>query len=147
MGLITPDKFLQFAKKIMSVKSASEEECRSAVSRAYYSLYHETLQIMISRYSLDLIVNIEKVKKKTLSNSERAKLNSLDPDFLKQFNLHQIIFDTLFNMKYRAVAMTYKNFRIQRNQADYDLKMNLSYNDADVVVKNIDVLVSAIKSL
>ncbi|HLE75248.1 MAG TPA: hypothetical protein VI864_04295 [Candidatus Bathyarchaeia archaeon] len=145
--MITPDKFLQFAKRIMSVKAASEEECRSAVSRAYYSLYHETLQILVTKYSLDLIGNIQKVKKKTLSGSERAKLNSLDPDFLKQFNLHQIVFDTLVGMNYQAVAMTYKNYRIQRNQADYDLKMNFLYNDADAMVKNIEVLVGAVKSL
>jgi len=131
----------------MSVKAASEEECRSAVSRAYYSLYHETLQILVTKYSLDLIGNIQKVKKKTLSGSERAKLNSLDPDFLKQFNLHQIVFDTLVGMNYQAVAMTYKNYRIQRNQADYDLKMNFLYNDADAMVKNIEVLVGAVKSL
>lgn len=131
----------------MSVASASEEESRSAVSRAYYSLYHETLEIMTRKFSLDLIKNIEKVKKRPLSYNERAKLNALDPEFLKQFNLHQRLPDTLFEMKYRALAMTYKNFRQQRNQADYDLKVDLSHSDADVVVKSIDALIGAIKSL
>jgi uncharacterized protein (UPF0332 family) len=145
--VITPVRFMVFAKKILAQTTPPEEEYRSAISRAYYCLYHEALSVLIQKYSLDLIASIERKKKRRLNPEERAKLSALDPEFLKQFNLHQIISDTLFSLRYYAVATMFKGYRVKRNQADYDINYNITFNDADVIVKNIDVFITAIKAL
>jgi hypothetical protein len=145
--LITPDKFLDFAKRIVSAKSAPEEESRSAISRAYYSLYHETLAIMVKKYSIDLIKNIEKEWGKPLKHYERVQLNALDPTFIRKLNLHRILPDTLYDLKKPLIASSFKNFRDQRNNADYDLKLVFTCPIAYTVVNNIDALIGLMKSL
>jgi hypothetical protein len=144
--LITPDKFLQLAKRIVSNSAAPEEEARTAISRAYYSLYHETFEIMKSKYSIDLIKNIKKETKRKLSYQEMSRLNSLDPAFLRRYNFHKIIPYTLYDLKKQLIADKFKNFRIARNDADYTLTNNIACSDAKVVVTNIESLVIVVKS-
>jgi hypothetical protein len=143
---ITPDKFLQLAKKIVSNSTAPEEEARTAISRAYYSLYHETLGIMKSKHSIALINNIKKHSKKKLRYNELNRLNSLDPTFIRRYNLHRIIPDTLYDLKKTIIASKFKNFRIARNDADYVLTNNISCSDANIVVQNIDNLLTVVKA-
>jgi uncharacterized protein (UPF0332 family) len=145
--VITPNKFLQYAKTIVSNPTAPEEESRSAVSRAYYSLYHEALDTMLTKYSLDLIKNIEKEWKRPLNAKEKYQLNSLDPDFLKRINFHRVLPETLRDLKKPIIANKFLNFRDKRNQADYDLKTNLSGSDANIIVSNIDSFVILVKTL
>ena len=139
--------FLQYAKRIVANPASPEEEARSAVSRAYYSLYHETLELMLKRYSLDLIKNIEREWGRQLNAQEKYQLNSLDPAFLKRVNFHYVLPKTLRNMKKPIIASKFINFRDKRNQADYDLKINMGCIDADIIVSNVDTFVSVIKSL
>jgi uncharacterized protein (UPF0332 family) len=145
--LITPDKFLRFAKTIVSDPKIPEEEARSAISRAYYSLYHETLELMIRKYSLDLIKEIEKDWKKPLTRQEKAQLNSLDPNFLKRVNFHKTLPNTIRGLKNPAMAIKFINFREKRNQADYDLRIGITCSDATVIVSNIDMFISGVKVL
>lgn len=147
MDSITPDKFLQYSKRIVANPAAPEEEARSAVSRAYYSLYHEALEIMLKRYSFDLIRNIETVWKRPLTAQEKYQLNSLDPLFLKRVNLHKIIPNIIRGLRKPIIASSFINYRDKRNQADYDLKATWTRNDAETVVLKIDGFVGIIKSL
>lgn len=131
---------------MVSNSAAPEEEARTAISRAYYSLYHETLGIMKSKYSINLINNIKKQSKKKLSYQEMNRLNSLDPTFIRRYNLHKIIPDTLCDLKKPIIAGKFKNFRIARNDADYVLTSNIACSDANVVVTNIENLLTVLKS-
>ena len=70
-----------FAKKLVQQTNAPEEEYRSAVSRAYYSLYHETLHHLVQKYSFDLINSIEKAKRRQLTQHEKTRLDTLTPPF------------------------------------------------------------------
>ena len=144
--MITGDKFIKYAKRIVSSSSISEEEARSAISRAYYSLYHQTLAVAIKKYSLSLIKKVEKHNRKRLRRYERSQLNSMDSRFLRKCNFHKILPDTLFDIN-PILAFSFKNFRDQRNQADYDLKMTFTHGDADTIVNNIDVVLNQITSL
>lgn len=145
--MITGDKFLECAQKIVSDSSIPEEECRTAIGRAYYSLYHQTLAVTMKKHSLELIRNIEKKLKRKLKPIERSQLNSLDPAFLMRFNLHKILPLTLVDVKEPVLANSFKNFRDRRNQADYDLKLTFTYSDASTIVGNIDSLIGQIKSI
>jgi hypothetical protein len=145
--LITPDKFLHYANRIVANPSAPEEEARSAVSRAYYSLYHEALEVLVNKYSFDLIKEIERWHGKPLSPNEKAQLNSLDPNFLKNVNFHKLIPFVLRSQKKPLIATKFINFRDKRNQADYDLKRNISCSDASIVVLSISGFVTVVKTL
>ena len=147
LRLITPDKFLKFAKRIVSNSNISEEESRSAISRAYYSLYHETLTKIVNKYSFDLIKNVERDWGRHLKWYEKTQLNSLDPKLLRKCNFHKVLPNTLHDIKENILAMNFKNFRDKRNQADYDLKLNFTHTDADTVVNNIDGLVKQVRTL
>jgi hypothetical protein len=145
--LITPDKFVQYAKRIVSNPSSPEEEARSAVSRAYYSLYHETLQLMLRKYSFELIKNIEVDWKRPLTPREKYQLNSLDPVFLRRVNFHRVLPKTIYNLRKPIIATNFKNYRDKRNQADYDLGIDMFYSYANVIVSNIDGFIGIIKSV
>lgn len=145
--MITPDKFLLLAKRIVSDPKISEEEARTAISRAYYSLYHETLELMIKKYSLDLIAEIEKEWGKKLNAHERIQLNNLDPVFLSQVNFHRVMPNVIRRMHNPIIATVYINYREKRNQADYDLKLSPAYSDADTIVSNIDRFIVIVKAL
>lgn len=147
--MITNDKFLAYAKRIISKRSIPEEESRSAISRAYYSLYHETLEIAVRRYSFYLIRNIEKFRRprKKLSRDEKYQLNALDSKFLRKFNLHGILTKTLLDIGEQVLSISFKDVRDKRNQADYDLKMTFTHNEASTIVDNVDSLVGQVKLL
>jgi len=143
--LITGDKFLAFANRILSKKSIPEEESRSAISRAYYSLFHETELKLKKKYSLDLIKNLK--RKKRIHASQIYLLNRLDPKFLRKWNLHKIYPDTLIGLGFKTLGMNFKQFRDKRNQADYDLWLSFGKKDAKIVVNSIDKLISQVRSV
>jgi len=114
--LITDDRFLICAKKIMSQKKVHEEECRTAISRAYYSLYHTTASVLKTKYSFQIIKEIRKSYPK--KRIDLARLNRLDKKYLRSFNLHEIFFLTLLDLGFRAIAFQFKDFRSKRNDTD-----------------------------
>lgn len=145
--MITCDKFLNCAKRLLRNRSVREEDSRSAISRAYYSLYHRTLLTTKNRYSFDLIQTIEKHKKRRLTPTERRQLSSLDPDFLKKMNFHQLLPLALSKMGERTKAVSFKNYRDLRNQADYDLRKNFGKRDAITLVNSIETLFNQVAVL
>lgn len=145
--LITCEKFLDSAKRILASKSGNEEDLRTAISRAYYSLYHQTLLTTKNRYSLDLIDTIEKRKKRRLSRREETQLSSLDSNFLRSINLHRILPLTLAKIGESTKSVLLKNYRVLRNQADYDLKLNFNESDVTTYVTAIETLFNEVKVL
>lgn len=142
--MIANDRFMNFAKRILSRKSAPEEELRTAISRAYYSLFHETGNRLRTRYSHALIKCIK--RRKRLTPYQRHLVNRLDPKFIRRFNLHRIYSDTLIELGMKGLAISYKQSRINRNNADYDLHLNFSRSDSSTIVNSIDILISLMRS-
>jgi uncharacterized protein (UPF0332 family) len=143
--MITEDKFLDYAKRIMSQQGIREEESRTAIGRAYYSLYHVTGSVLRKKYSFQLIKEIQKAYSKKRIDSRR--LNRLEKRYLRFFNLHKIFYLTLLDLGYRAIAFEFKNFRSKRNDADYDLDLNFNEAQSRVIVNGIDKLVSKVSGL
>jgi len=142
--MITEDKFLELAKKIMRQKIIQEEESRTAIGRAYYSLYHVTGSVLQKKYSLQLIKEIQKAYPRKI---DQRRLNRLDKQYLRSFNLHRIFYMTLFDLGHDTIAFQFKDFRSKRNDADYDLNLNFTEDQSRVIVHQIGNLVSKIGSL
>lgn len=143
--MITEDRFLEYAKKIMRQKVIQEEESRTAIGRAYYSLYHVTGSVLQKKYSFQLIKEIQKAYPRR--RIDQRRLNRLDRQYLRSFNLHRIFYLTLFDLGHRTIAFQFKDFRSKRNDADYDLNLNFTEGQSRVIVSQIDNLVSKIGSL
>jgi len=139
---MTEDRFLVYAKKILSQKKTSipEEECRTAISRAYYSLYHITGSILKKRYSFQLIKEI----RRSYSRVDLAKLNRLDKKYLCSFNLHKMFFLALMHLGFTNIAFRFRDFRSKRNDADYDLSLNFSATYLRTIVSEIEKLTAII---
>lgn len=142
--MIANDRFLNYAKRILSRKSAPEEELRTAISRAYYSLFHETGNRLRMRYSHALIKCIK--RRRRLTPNQRHLVNRLDPKFIRKFNLHKIYSETLIDLGFKGLAISFKQSRINRNKADYDLQLNFSHSNSSTIVNSIDILISLIRS-
>lgn len=146
-NMITEDKFLVCAKRIVGKRKLSlpEEECRTAISRAYYSLYHTTGSILKKKYSLTLIKEIRKIYPR--KNVNLAKLNRLDKTYLRRFNLHRIYAQALHNLGFKSMSFMFKNFRSKRNNADYDLDLNFTAASARTIVNEIEKLMVKLRRL
>jgi uncharacterized protein (UPF0332 family) len=143
--MITEDRFLEYAKKIMSQHRILEEESRTAISRAYYSLYHVTGSVLQKKYSLQLIKEIQKMYSKR--RIDQRRLNRLDRQYLRSFNLHRIFYLTLMDLGHTTIAFQFKNFRSKRNDADYDLNLNFREGPSRIIVSQIDNLTSKVSNL
>jgi len=143
--LITEDSFLLYAKKIMGQKKIPlpEEECRTAISRAYYSLYHTTGSVLKKKYSFQLIKEI----RKSYSRIDLTRINRLDKKYLRSFNLHRMFFLTLLDLGFRTTAFRFKDFRSKRNDADYDLDLNFNATYSSIIVNEIEKLMTQIRQL
>jgi uncharacterized protein (UPF0332 family) len=92
--LILPSDFLNHAKRLIDPKnSPTEVDWRSAISRAYYSLFHESVAAL-------------QKKNYTIPNT----------------NAHKFVSDTLHTLD-RNMGRKYKALRDDRNQADYQLTL------------------------
>ena len=145
--MINCEKFLGCAKRILASNSGNEEDFRTAISRAYYALYHQTLLTTKNRYSLDLIDTIEKRENRILSRREKAQLSSLDSKFLRTVNLHRLLPLILAKMGESSKSVLLKNYRDLRNQADYDLKLDFKESDTITYVTAVETLLNEMEDL
>lgn len=142
--------FLSFAKRILLNRIVPEEECRSAISRAYYSLYHQTGDTLRKRYSLTLLGQLKKQisprKRRTIN---WKKLNRLEKKYILRLglNLHKAYRNALLASGFRKEATLFGDFRIKRNQADYDLYRNFNKSDTKDIVQEIEKLFNLIQTL
>jgi uncharacterized protein (UPF0332 family) len=120
--VVTPKDFLNHAKKLLDVNqnpNPGEIDFRSAISRAYYSLFHETSDFLHSRGKFTRTGRGDHSK-------IRAVLDDIDP----------------------GVAFEYGDYIVARQQSDYELSQtvfNLTY--ATTKVEHIESFISIVKNL
>lgn len=117
--MIRPSDFLNHAKGLTDPKNNPKEvDWRSAISRAYYSLYHETIVALKNKnYN---------IPRKDTHKSVSLTLSRLD----------------------RNVGRKYKAFRDDRNQADYILALtSFTQPNSQIKVIEIEKFIQRIKSL
>jgi uncharacterized protein (UPF0332 family) len=139
--------FLQ-AERLLENKNCSEVDFRSAISRAYYSLYHQCLKFLKDKYKNKLIECLEKKGIRTRQSEFDYILNKYRPNF------HSIIPMVLIDVYYDHgkkfyydYGMKFKALRDQRNQADYDMSLRFTYDEARDAVEQIKKLNKSINEL
>jgi uncharacterized protein (UPF0332 family) len=152
--MIDAGDFLLQAQSLLNKRNVNEVDMRSSISRAYYSLYHESYKFLRSNYRKDLIAKI----KETLSHSPRRsyytndetdrKIDAMDIDFILSsgISLHQIIPQVLRSLN-QDCFMEFKEYRKKRNDADYNIEKGIKYEDATTIVESISNLIQSIKKL
>jgi len=118
--MIEPEQFLRQAYKLIDPSShPSETDCRSAVSRAYYSLFHETSRHLYWKYQF-----------------RRPRADA-----------HEAVKEALLDVDLEA-GLEYDGYVDDRNKADYDLGEQFDDRTAsETKIKNIDRLIRKVKTL
>jgi uncharacterized protein (UPF0332 family) len=118
--VVSPQDFLVHAKKLINPNNRPNEiDCRSAVSRAYYSLFHEASDFLQSRGLYT-------------KTTDRA---------------HSKIKNVLLDLDANA-GLQFDSYRGDRVKADYDLPSAFyNQNTSEVKVKDIENFITTIKKL
>jgi hypothetical protein len=151
---MNPDEFLQLARTLLgqggTLDPTSEAYARSAVSRAYYALFHESLAHLIANHNSELVASINE-------NLARERTPTIGPDPIT-FDDLDMIEDQLHPQMHWVVAkalglvdsassLNFKGFRKDRNEADYQLNKQLAQSKAITKLMAIDFLISQIKMI
>jgi hypothetical protein len=149
--VIGADDFLSQAKWLLNKNSASEVDFRSAISRAYYSLYHECFSRLKERYRPEFIHQIFALSYQDhglAALEKHLKHEELDEEYILslRISLHKLLPNILRTINFNYF-MEYKQHRKKRNIADYNLKTKMDYEFAKVEVESISNLILAIKNL
>lgn len=149
--MITPDEFLKHAESIIvSTNNPQEIEFRSAVSRAYYSLYHEAYDKISQNHKSVLVHAICEYLDRTPDQLYvQSRIQSLDRNYLKtqRVNLHQTIPLVLKRINKKNEGLDFIGFRNNRNDADYDIRAIYSNDNARVIVGQIRKLIQKINQI
>jgi hypothetical protein len=145
-----PEDFLKQAKRLINSNNPSEVEFRSAISRAYYSLYHESMISLKTSRHKKLLSN--KVREHLKDNKPKHKqideklINDIDPRHLHYLGvpLHYIVRNTLQDIDCN-IGMDFMSYHVDRKVADYELNRKFGHKDSDVIVKGIEDLIIHIK--
>ena len=145
--------FLDCAKQLLRQQTTlNEVNARSSISRAYYCLYHESFDFLLLKYRNKFLKSIKSnTSPEKLIDIDINLLNCLDKSYLKtlDLNFYAIIFRTFQSLcvKYfQAIAKDFKEFRLKRNDADYDLDQYFDKEDANAIVINIEKIISTLKN-
>lgn len=148
---MTPDLFLVQALTLLRMgPQSSEVDCRSALSRAYYSLYHET-RLHLEKKRVDLLVagmaEFFRLRRLVGFDSKRALTDSVYREsWYRNTNFHQAlglgVGSTISDM-----GDDYKEFREGRNEADYNLSRTYGFSASKNSVDRISKLIEAVKKL
>ncbi|MBY0544985.1 MAG: hypothetical protein K2Q14_05490 [Gammaproteobacteria bacterium] len=120
--------FLNFAKYLINTSTPSEFDCRNAISRAYYSVYHAAS-------------NKQHFAKGQCLNSRVGAHEKLIQKFLNHIggNPNDILI--------REVGLSLRKLKNERVQSDYILHMNMCVNRAQVDVLEAEQLLNKINNI
>ncbi len=147
--MIKPTEFLDHAERIITNENCPQEvEFRCAVSRAYYSLYHEAYA-KVFKYKSVLSDVICEILDKKGRPYDKSRIESLDQNYILRIgtNLHQTIPKTLTMMGEKRIGNDFTAFRDDRNVADYDIHDRYPDNRAREKVAAMKKLILEIKNI
>ena len=149
--MIQPSEFLRQAQSLIQTTPFDEVSLRSAVSRAYYSLYHESLRSLTARKRKFLVNEIERAIRWQGSTPDLAKLQALDWDYIVKengVNLHAVISRVLRRTpgKYQ-LGSDFIDFRLKRDFADYDIDKNPATDFTQQIVGDILTLIQKVRQV
>lgn len=92
--MIQASDFLKQAESLIQGTSIDEVNLRTAVSRAYYSLYHESLICLTAKKRKFLVAEIREAIRWQGVSPDDAKVQALDWNYVvkeNNVNLHRVI--------------------------------------------------------
>ena len=119
--MIRANEFLRQAKELVGKNNPSEVDLRTAISRAYYSLYHEALSTIQTNHVHKFQESIKKIvgSKFGKQSIDEHRIAKMDEQYFKQYNvsMHTIIADTIYQID-PTESRKYRSFKYERVQCD-----------------------------
>ena len=137
-----PNDFLSQSKELLGMydtNGCKEVDLRSAISRAYYSLFHNALRYLESNFKaeFDSQYRIYAKGPKTSDSEKGAFIHRVIPNTLNTINIKNS----------RVLGVKFKSYRDLRNKADYKLDMEFIRGDVEQEINSMENLMSQIKAL
>lgn len=149
--MIKPRDFLCQANELMMKDELSEVDVRSAVSRAYYSLFHETFEFLKLNHKellIQVIVAYLESKKKTV---RRDLIEKFDENYINSnMSTHTTVIKAIREIKGDLAdecADDFLEFKNWRTVADYRLNQDLDSQREKERIEAIRILIERIKKL
>ena len=149
--MISPDEFMQQATRLIAAPaSPSEVDFRTALSRAYYSLYHQALTSIRNRHKPELVSAIEtQLQRRRKFFADLPRVRRLDWTYLVDtlhVSFHQILFEVLCGLDYPK-GQEFGAHRDERNIADYELEKNLNPQDCQTNIDDMRTLINSLNTI
>lgn len=145
--MIEPDAFIVQADELVKEVEPSEVNVRSALSRAYYSLYHVTYEVLKTRYQEKFIAAIlEYAKNKNLS-LKKERIEKFDENYINSnMSMHGTVYRTLRDIN-DVYGSDFWEFKNRRTEADYKLEMDFDVKREKERIQAIHDLIDKIRKL
>jgi len=147
--MIDPIDFFKQAERLINTQSkVNETDCRSALSRGYYSLYHVTHESLKDKHHNDVLAKVKNNLRQRDIKYDKSLVANLESGYLAKLgvNYHKILLDVL-NDICPTLAQYFKGARDDRNFADYELKMSFTKPETQLKIQEIKQTISNISSL
>lgn len=144
--MFDPSLFLKQANQW--VENKDQESFRSAASRAYYSLFNETLEYLKTNHSKDLIEGIRKENFDSPNPKfiEPTLLKALDRKYLgKIVNMHSVVPNVCLRLGGKTFSSIFRTKHENRKEADYDMNLTFYYDDVKKMISDIEALIRQIR--
>lgn len=148
--MIVPKAFLDHADKITAAGNNPQEvEFRCAVSRAYYSMYHEAYATVLDKHKPVLSQAICELLDQKNRRYDKSRIDSFDKKYVVRqgVNFHRVISTVLGKIGGPAMSNDFNVFRDERNTADYNICDPYPNDDARNKVTEIKRLIQKIKEI
>jgi hypothetical protein len=148
--MIKAELFLIQANKLIDPSTnPTEVDFRSAISRAYYALYHETYPILEKKHRPKIIKFVkEELDRRKWTNIDGIRLNNLEKSYLNALaiNYHRILSQVLGVVDFE-LSQSFKESRADRDNADYDLNLTYTLPESTARVNEVGETIKKIKKL
>lgn len=150
--MINSSEFLVQARDLLAKPNAKEVDHRSAISRAYYSLFHSAFEILASKYKTKLVNAIKNAFLNQGIPYDTSKIEAFDRKYFSEnnVNIHRVITDTLLSIRSNPAKDAANDFKIsrkKRNQADYDISGNYDLTKTVTEIDEIERIIRSIERL
>lgn len=145
--MIRPSEFLAQAKWLISQNPCTEALSRSAISRGYYSLFHEAYNLLPTNHPTEYETIVADHIRRSGKRPDIPSIKRVNRTYLKyNVNMHAVLADVLSQLNF-GLGSDFCNLRDERNRADYELNRFYPNGFADTMVRDAERIINLLPTV